>query len=652
MGRGIGFLETAVARRMLASFLLASLLPAALTALAGLWYVRQTVEHESQERVARNSKAASLVLMGRLAARAAELTPESIDPLGTRDGVSVAEAARAIGVKLRVDTVPRNDARIRLVQRSGTKDSSVIVLQNRFFWSPIDELIGGEDAAYCVFIVTSGARVRCSPGLTAATIADFHTLARQGSGGEVRLVGDSLMSAQNDLYLRDAFGAESWRLIVGQPTEMLHAANGAFTRTLVILLALGLVTAFTFAHRQIRVGTEPLRILRDATRRIREGELDAPVTIGSGDEFRELGEAFNHLSAALHDQVRLLRNMDAIDSAALTERRSDAIVERAAQAFAASGDWGLVTVGHVDPDAADAMTIASFDPASGRSTTVRHAFDGTEVHEGQFDFPLLHAGARVGHVRLASRSPHTPLDRAAPALLTARRIADRVALALGNVHLVARLEALSAGTLRAFARTIDANSPWTAGHSERVTHLALAIGRQLGLDEMELGRLYRGGLLHDIGKVAVPAAILDKPGKLTPEERAVVERHPGVGADILTPIPGFADVLPIVRSHHERIDGAGYPDGLAGAAIPWLARVLAVADVYDALTSDRPYRAGMTHGQALRIMVEGTGTWLDASVLDAFRAMDYDLRQFDVPHDLATQSSALEPPVRRELSPA
>ncbi|MCE9603122.1 MAG: HD-GYP domain-containing protein [Gemmatimonadetes bacterium] len=170
--------------------------------------------------------------------------------------------------------------------------------------------------------------------------------------------------------------------------------------------------------------------------------------------------------------------------------------------------------------------------------------------------------------------------------------------------------------------TIDAKSPWTAGHSERVTHLAIAIGRQLQLDSTQLDRLYRGGMVHDIGKLAVPTAILDKRGRLTAVERRIVERHPGAGFDLLAPLVEFADVLPIVRSHHERPDGRGYPDRLAGDEIPWLARVLAVADVYDALTSDRPYRAGMDRDMARGLMIAGSGSWLDADVLEAFLALD------------------------------
>ncbi len=186
-----------------------------------------------------------------------------------------------------------------------------------------------------------------------------------------------------------------------------------------------------------------------------------------------------------------------------------------------------------------------------------------------------------------------------------------------RVH-VEGLEAFSLGAVTALARTIDAKSPWTAGHSERVTAMALDIGRTLALTAEEMLVLHRGGLLHDIGKLATPPEILDKPGRLTPEERARIEQHPRDGVRILEPIADFAALLPIVLEHHERFDGCGYPDGKAGHDIHRLARVLAVADVYDALVSDRPYRPGLAASAALDIVRDGAGTQFDPVVVDAF----------------------------------
>jgi len=181
-----------------------------------------------------------------------------------------------------------------------------------------------------------------------------------------------------------------------------------------------------------------------------------------------------------------------------------------------------------------------------------------------------------------------------------------------------QLHALSVGTLEALARTIDAKSPWTAGHSTRVAEVAVAIGRAMHFDAPALERLRRGALLHDIGKIGISADILDSPAPLTEAQKAIVQQHPALGARILEPLPQCADVLPMVLQHHERFDGAGYPAGLAGAGIALDARVLAVADVYDAMTSDRPYRRGLPARDAAVCISDAAGTQFDPDVVAAF----------------------------------
>jgi putative nucleotidyltransferase with HDIG domain len=180
------------------------------------------------------------------------------------------------------------------------------------------------------------------------------------------------------------------------------------------------------------------------------------------------------------------------------------------------------------------------------------------------------------------------------------------------------LDRLNVGTLNALARTVDAKSPWTAGHSQRVTTLAVAIGRELGLPDDRLDLITRGGLLHDIGKIAVPSAILDKATRLTDAEYAVMKEHPRTGARILEPIAEYERLLPIVLQHHEWMNGCGYPDGLAGDQISFEARVVAVSDVFDAVSSTRPYRAAMDLDQAVRVIQDGSGTQFDPRVVQAF----------------------------------
>jgi putative two-component system response regulator len=179
------------------------------------------------------------------------------------------------------------------------------------------------------------------------------------------------------------------------------------------------------------------------------------------------------------------------------------------------------------------------------------------------------------------------------------------------------LEQLDIATLTAFARAIDANSPWTAGHSERVTGMALRIAHAMGLPAKDLQIVHRGGLLHDIGKIGTPPAILDKPGKLEAWENQIMQNHVKVGIRILEPIDCFHDLLGVVAQHHERLDGSGYPAGLAGDQISVHARIVAVADAYDALTSDRPYRKGVPQEKAIEILKENSGTQFDPKVVEA-----------------------------------
>jgi len=184
--------------------------------------------------------------------------------------------------------------------------------------------------------------------------------------------------------------------------------------------------------------------------------------------------------------------------------------------------------------------------------------------------------------------------------------------------LVEELKDLNWSTITTLARTIDAKSPWTAGHSERVSQMSVALARVMGLSEVELERLYRGGLLHDIGKIGVPLTIIDKKGRLTDEEMAVMKSHVTIGARILEPLTALEDVLPIVLYHHERFDGKGYEAGLAGTDIPLLARILCVADSYDAMRSDRPYRTGRSPDETLEEIALCAGSQFDPDAVEAF----------------------------------
>jgi HD-GYP domain-containing protein (c-di-GMP phosphodiesterase class II) len=172
--------------------------------------------------------------------------------------------------------------------------------------------------------------------------------------------------------------------------------------------------------------------------------------------------------------------------------------------------------------------------------------------------------------------------------------------------------------LERLADTVDLRDPYTGGHSRRVTDYCAQLLAALGMHGAEVELVLAAARVHDIGKIGIPDAILNKPGKLTDAERAEMERHPVLGADLLARQGDVGRGVEIVRHHHEAWDGSGYPAGLAGRDIPFGARVIAVADSYDAMTSDRPYRAGMPRAKALSILRAGRGQQWDPTLVDAF----------------------------------
>lgn len=167
----------------------------------------------------------------------------------------------------------------------------------------------------------------------------------------------------------------------------------------------------------------------------------------------------------------------------------------------------------------------------------------------------------------------------------------------------------------ALAAAAEARDPYTDSHAHRVASSALHLGTRLGLPEADLVALYRGGRIHDIGKIALPDAILLKPGPLTAEEERQMRFHPVIGESIVKPLRTAANLLPIVRHHHERFDGGGYPDGLCGYKIPLLARIVSVCDAYDALASDRPYRARRNSDEAIETLMRGAGQQWDRELV-------------------------------------
>lgn len=203
-----------------------------------------------------------------------------------------------------------------------------------------------------------------------------------------------------------------------------------------------------------------------------------------------------------------------------------------------------------------------------------------------------------------------------------RAVADRIKSFLENQSLYDDLTDLLMGLLHSIVNSVDAKDPYTYGHSERVAFLSRALAQAAELSATDCERVYLAGLLHDVGKIGVPDAILCKPGKLTNEEFDALKRHPEIGVRILSPVRQTRDLMPGVLYHHERMDGRGYPDGLAGKSIPLLGRIICLADCFDAMTTNRTYRAALPLPVAISEVRRCAGTQFDPHLADLFVGLD------------------------------
>jgi putative nucleotidyltransferase with HDIG domain len=209
------------------------------------------------------------------------------------------------------------------------------------------------------------------------------------------------------------------------------------------------------------------------------------------------------------------------------------------------------------------------------------------------------------------------------ALLRMRQVESELALLNRNLKmrtsdLVEQQRSLFLSTVKSLVTAIDAKDEYTRHHSTRVTEFTLKIAKKMGYSEKELGDLELAALLHDVGKIGVPEYILNKPGKLTDAEFKQIKEHPARGESILEPVIELKDIRKVVRAHHEQYNGSGYPDGLKGREIPLGARIMAIADTYDSITSERPYRKAASHRFAVKEIIRCSGTQFDPEVVEHF----------------------------------
>ncbi len=458
--------------------------------------------------------------------------------------------------------------------------------------------------------------------------------------------GKNYLSSYWTIFLQGTFSTGNLVVLINEEQQQAAATLDQFSQYFLLIYTLTLLLVMLLASIFVRRTLYPLAALQRGTRLIGAGDFTQLVKVQSKDEFSELADSFNTMTRRIDGHFRELNQTSQTVRLILSALDREKLVKILLEHIDKTIPCESAAVSLFLQDCTDTMQTTSFSPG-----TPLQPFDETvailTVQElqnltGVTDYllldapdsfpnllaplisdcggsylclPLLHNKIISGCISLHL----TAIESLAPeTLLRVRQIADQVAIALANSRLVEELGQLNWGTLQALARAVDTNSPWTAGHSERVAGLALKLGMQMGLNTQELDNLHRGALLHDIGKIACPTTILDKPVALTPEEIKILRQHPAQGAKILEPIAKFQAIIPMVRHHHERFDGSGYPDGLQGNAICREARILIVADVFDALISHRPYRPGWEFDRVKEYLEQNSGTLFDPIILQHF----------------------------------
>ena len=259
------------------------------------------------------------------------------------------------------------------------------------------------------------------------------------------------------------------------------------------------------------------------------------------------------------------------------------------------------------------------------------------VTKSMITVPLTVKGKVLGSLQLLNKKQCEFFNEADVSLAVA--LASQSAMALHNSQMYDELQQMFLSMIRTLAKVLDARDPYTAGHSERVANYSVWIAGKLGMAADKKKELYKAALLHDVGKIGIPDDILRKPERLTKEEYDSIKLHTVIGADILSnmePKRAMADVIQTARSHHERMDGSGYPDGLKGDEISLFARIVGVADTFDAMTTARSYSKGMPYRDAAEELIRCKDTLFDSAIVDAFTTVlaesEYDLAKYEADH--------------------
>lgn len=452
----------------------------------------------------------------------------------------------------------------------------------------------------------------------------------------------------SNLFLESRFQDIGWTIVLSRARNDIMAALDKFKQTFPVIILLFLLLISYLSLLFIRRGLDPLQKLQQGTKRIAEKDFTTPVNISSGDEFEDLGRSFNDMAGKLNGHFNTLEVLNEIDRAILSSLNRKETVTTTLQRLKIFFNCEVAVFVKQAEESDEHLIVYNLEGRRIEDPVIEHVQVSpieqqkifvekehfhiqteetpenllTKISDNSSLYFLclpLSVNHKIQRALLLGFNKDQTLND--DQLSQARKIANQLAIGLVNSMLVNNLANLAKGTIAALARTVDAKSKWTSGHSERVAEWSVKIAKAMHLSEESIESLGRAGLLHDIGKIGIPLSILDKPDKLTDAEYTEIKSHPEMGAQILEPIEAYKDIIPIVLQHHERYDGRGYPAGIKGEDIDIRARIMAVADVWDALVSDRPYREGWVSTRAKELIIKSKGEHFDPYVVDVFMSV-------------------------------
>ena len=541
-----------------------------------------------------------------------------------------------------------NVAIIRKINGHGISESYLIaIIDPSFLWGLSQGTSLPPASEFSVWD-SQGRSLFCSFGFPIVMDQSLSRSLKERTGAQSELViqNEPYYAFSWSAFLQARFNTSSWTVMVMEPRDYILQPLRSFRTVFLSIIALSLVIVAYLTSRAIRKSLIPIEALMHGAHQVATGVFSNPVIVKSKDEFQDLADAFNTMTNELDTQFKLLSVRSDLDHAILSVLDVDQIISTAldhSNSFISCSVMaisvleaqnpleGLSHIREGEPPIGPPR-IEPFQLSDEERTVCLGIHNWLRIDADKITLSFLRALDRpdvryfiVFPIRIQNRlfamvslgmNANTKCSQ--KDLEQMRGLSDQLAIAFANSDLLKELKELNIGTLYALARTVDAKSSWTAGHSMRVTQLAIDIAKVLGLSQELRDDLQRAALLHDIGKIGIPQSIIDKPGKLTDEEYNIIKRHPSIGAGILNPIRAYANIIPIVEEHHERYDGKGYPFGKSGEQIHPSARIMALADTFDAMVSDRPYRAGLAEEQAIAVIRKEAGHQFDPSVVEAF----------------------------------